>query len=75
MLPFGKGSAMTATADEYLENAKACLKWADMTKSPADREHFLDLAQTWTMAAVHAGLEVPSPNAKPRGADARPRAR
>lgn len=53
---------MRATASECLENARVCLRWADMARDPEDRRAYIDLAHTWFLAAGRAGLE-PAPAA------------
>ena len=42
-----------ATADEFREYAKECLRWADEAETDDQRQSFLDMARDWTLAALH----------------------
>jgi hypothetical protein len=41
-----------ATAGEYREYAKECLKWATEADTDEFRQSFLDMARDWTLAAM-----------------------
>jgi len=43
---------MAACPREFREFAQECLRWADETKSEQHREVLLDMATTWTQAAL-----------------------
>jgi hypothetical protein len=40
------------TVQEYRHFAEECLRWARDAKSEEERKAFLDMAHTWTQAAV-----------------------
>ena len=44
-----------SNADEFRRNADECMEWAKTAKSDFERNTFLQMAQTWLAAAVHAG--------------------
>jgi|HubBroStandDraft_6_1064221.scaffolds.fasta_scaffold951943_1 hypothetical protein len=41
-----------ASAAEYRVFAKDCFRWAEKTDDPEQRTSFLEMAKTWTQAAV-----------------------
>jgi hypothetical protein len=43
---------MAACPREFREFAQECLRWADETKSEQHRQVLLDMATTWTQAAL-----------------------
>jgi len=51
---------MRITASECLENAKVCLRWADMARSVVDRSAYIDLAHTWIQASARAETQSPA---------------
>jgi len=40
-----------------IENARACLRWADMSRNKEYRSTMIDLAETWITASMHARPE------------------
>jgi hypothetical protein len=42
------------TAEECRKNAEECLRWARDAKTDSERQAFLDMARTWTEAAMMA---------------------
>jgi hypothetical protein len=54
-------------ADDFRQYAQECIVSARVSKSDAIREHFLDMAKTWTIAAAQidegttAAVHTPSP--------------
>jgi hypothetical protein len=54
------GSAM-ATAEEYKQFAKECLRWATEAETDDDRNALLEMARDWTLAALRLdGVLVPA---------------
>jgi hypothetical protein len=49
-----------ATADEYRQFAKECLKWAEEAATEQDRAAFLELARDWTVAAMRLEGVIPA---------------
>jgi hypothetical protein len=49
---------MTTTA-EFRQFAEECLRFAEQAKTEPERKAFLDMARTWTQAAVGAGEGIP----------------
>jgi hypothetical protein len=48
-----------ATADEYRQFAKECLRWATEVAED-ERQAFLDMARDWTLAAMRLeGILIP----------------
>ncbi len=43
---------MPASPKEFREFAQECLRWADETKSEQHRQVLLEMAKTWTQAAL-----------------------
>jgi len=43
---------MAASPKEFREFAEECSRWADETKSERHRQVLLDMAKTWTQAAL-----------------------
>lgn len=41
-----------ATASEYRQFAKECLRWATEAETEEFRQAFLDMARDWTLAAT-----------------------
>jgi hypothetical protein len=62
---------MPSSAKEFREFAQECLRWAGETKSERHRQVLLEMARTWTQAALEAerglGLiyEAPLRSSKP----------
>jgi hypothetical protein len=44
--------AMPASAKEYREFMEECLRWARTTRSEKHREALIEMAKTWSEAAV-----------------------
>jgi hypothetical protein len=44
-------------ADDFRQYAQECIVSARVSKSDAIREHFLDMAKTWTIAAAQIDKE------------------
>jgi hypothetical protein len=51
---------MTTTA-EFRQFAEECLRFAEQAKTEQERKAFLDMARTWTQAAVGTGEGIPGP--------------
>jgi hypothetical protein len=45
-------------AKEYRDLADECLKWAEETKDDAQREAFLEMANSWVQAAAILDAET-----------------
>jgi len=45
------------TARQMIENARACLRWADMSRNKEYRSTLIDLAETWITASIGASPE------------------
>jgi len=45
------------TAREMIQNARACLRWADMSRNKEYRTAMIDLAETWITASIGARPE------------------
>ena len=45
-------------AKEYRDFAEECLKWAQETKDDAQREVFLEMANSWVQAAARLDSET-----------------
>jgi len=45
-------------AKEYRDFAEECLKWAQETKDDAQREAFLEMANSWVQAAATLDAET-----------------
>jgi hypothetical protein len=43
-----------STASEFRQYAQEAMGWADQSKSAQEREACIDLARTWTQAAIQA---------------------
>jgi hypothetical protein len=46
---------MASSPKEYREFAQECLRWAAETKSERHRQVLLEMAKTWTQAALEIG--------------------
>jgi hypothetical protein len=40
------------SAEKYRELARECLRWADKARDPEQHRAFMDMAKTWTRAAL-----------------------
>jgi hypothetical protein len=47
------------TAAEFRLFAEECLRFAEKAKTEPERKAFLDMARTWTQAAVGTGEGIP----------------
>jgi hypothetical protein len=58
-----------SSAQEFREYAQACKEWARTARSEQEREIFLEMAETWLVAAMRqeAGSPIPSKTSKPPG--------
>jgi hypothetical protein len=55
-----------ATADEYRQFAKECLRWATEVAED-ERQAFLDMARDWTLAAMRLeGILIPNGEQQPQ---------
>lgn len=58
-----------SSAQEFREYAQECKEWARTARSEQEREIFLEMAETWLVAAMRqeAGSPIPSKTSKPPG--------
>ena len=50
--------AMPSSAKEFREFAQECLRWAGKTKLERHRQVLLEMARTWTQAALEAERDL-----------------
>jgi hypothetical protein len=65
---------MTMTAQEYSDDARQCLSWADSAKDPENRDAFFALAATWISAAARIERSNAAPEIRATGEPSPPRA-
>jgi hypothetical protein len=56
-----------ADSDQFLNDAEEALLWASQSKTEKEKQLLLELARTWTRAAVESGRTM-AVNGSPAGA-------
>jgi hypothetical protein len=49
-------------ADQFMEYAEEAIRWASQAETAETKQAMLDLARTWTQAALESGIAIANPD-------------